>query len=133
MNYTKVSPAHIDHHWPYIRDWVDISRGADHSYSLDDIRALVQSGRADLWVILEGLEYKGFFIGMTLPAPQGKIYYGAWLGGKDLSSWVNGLKPIESWARDAGYIATCFIGRKAWKRLVGYDYEGVYYYKNLKQ
>jgi len=129
--YTKISRDGVGEVWPHIEEWVRISRGADESYSVEDIKAVCESGKCDLWVATLDDAYKGFLVGVTSIRPQGKVYHGSWLGGEDLAIWVDGLKFIEDFVRENGYIGSSFIGRKAWKRLVGYDYEGVYYYKKL--
>lgn len=131
MQYVRVEKEDIDAVWPDIAAWVDTARGVDHSYSVEDIRILCLT-RMDLWLAKDGNVIKGFLIGSTSVRPQGKIYFGSWLGGVDLALWVNGFKFIEQWAQESGHMGLGFIGRKAWKKLVGYDYEAAYYYKNLR-
>ncbi len=132
FSFTLISINKINEAWPHIESWVDIARGADKTYSVGDIKNFCISGEFDLWIVKDNGEYKGFLIGWICRAPRGKTYYGAWLGGVDLADWVaDGLNAVEVYAKNNGCVAYSFIGRKAWKRLLGYDYEGVYYYKSL--
>lgn len=132
MDYIITPPEKVLEVWPYIEAWVDISRGVDRAYSVEDIRDLCSSGTLDLWVVAEEGSYYGFLIGTIVKGMREDSYSGCWLGGRDLDSWVKeGLNHVEDWARAHGCAAYNFIGRKAWKKLIGYDYEGVYYYKRL--
>lgn len=127
-----VHPNEVESVFPLIHSWVESALGADRTFTPEDIKASCESGQYVLRVIYLDGDLTGFFISSILQTPQGKILYGAWLGGKNLQDWVGrGLEEIEAWARNNGCMAYCFIGRKAWKKLLGYDYEGVYYYKNL--
>lgn len=127
-----ISPKNVESIFGQIYQWVIESLGVDKSYTPEDIESGCKQGRWVLRLVYLDDVLTGFFISALIPAPQGKICYGAWLGGRDLECWVkDGLKEIEVWAISVGCIAYTFIGRKAWKRLLGYDYEGVYYYKKL--
>lgn len=132
MKYQILKPQEIELVWPHIAEWVDISRGADKSFSVADIHAACANGQYELWVVTEGIEYFGFLIGCIIPAPRAHVYYGAWLGGKDLAKWVKeGVAAVEKHAKQNGCVSYSFVGRKAWQRLLGYDYEGVFYFKNI--
>jgi hypothetical protein len=131
MEIVKADKSQIDAIWPIIEDWVDTARGEDNSFSVADIKALCKT-RMDLWLAKDADTIKGFLIGSTSVRPQGNVYHASWLGGEDLALWVNGMKVIEDWAKQAGYLGCSFIGRKAWKKLVGYDYDAVYYFKKLR-
>jgi len=127
-----VPPEKVEQVFPFIHSWVVDCLGVDKTYSPEDIMNDCARGAFTLRLVHLGNNLTGFFISCVIAAPQGKFLYGAWLGGRDLQDWVKeGLGKIEEWGRANGCLAYGFIGRKAWKKLLGYDYEGVYYYKNL--
>lgn len=129
----SISVEEIDGIWPIIENWVQDSLGVDKSYTPEDIRQECKNKTVQLWVITLGSEITGFLVTSIIDAPRGKVCYGAWLGGKNLAEWVDsGLRILEKWAINNGCIALSFIGRLAWKRLIGFDYQGVFYLKNLE-
>lgn len=124
----------IELYWERIEPWVDISRGVDKTYSTEDIKKCCIDGEFQLWVIRKQEEVTGFLVTSVIANPQGRICYGAWLGGENLSEWVKpGLAKLEIWAKDQDCVGLSFIGRKAWQRLLDFDanYEGTYYFKKL--
>lgn len=131
MDYQKLSPEEVDGVWSTISHWVDIARGVDQSFSVDDIKKLCKAGIKELWIARDDDTIKGFLIGGTSIRPQGKVYHAAWLGGEDLALWVDGLKIIRDQCKEAGYFGCSWYGREAWKKLVGYDYHGCYYFVKL--
>lgn len=127
-----VPPSEISGIFPSIYDWVEQALGVDKSYTPEDIQRACEDNRGELRVIYLNQCLTGFFISEIVSNPKGKVFCGAWLGGKDLDKWVRpGLAIIENEARKRGCIAYSFVGRGAWKKLIGFDYQGVYYYKNL--
>lgn len=127
-----LSLSEIDQVWPTILEWVRDALGVDKSYLPEDIRDECKQGIFQLWVITLNSEITGFLVTSVMDAPRGRVCYGAWLGGKNLGDWVvPGLKILESWAKEHKCISLSFIGRKAWQKLIGFDYEGVFYLKNL--
>lgn len=115
-----------------ISDWLQDALADDISYTVEDIKQDCLQKMFDLRLVYIGEELTGFFISAFIPAPQGRVLYGAWLGGRDLDLWVkDGLEIIKDWARDCGCIMYSFIGRDAWKRLIGFKPKGAFYYEKL--
>lgn len=133
MEYEKVDSAKVNEIWDSIESWVDIARGVNKTYSVEDIKSLCCNGKIDLWIVKKNEGIVGFLIGSISYNPQGKVYDGAWLGGEDLIDWVaKGLKTVEKYAVENDCVGYSFIGRMAWKKLLDLDYVGQYFYKNLK-
>lgn len=128
----KIPPAAVNIWWTDIEAWVESALGEDKTYTTPDIKKECEEAKWDLWLFFKGNDLMGFFISAILPLPKGKLFYGSWLGGKNLDEWVSeGMDITKAYARAHGCLAYSFIGRLAWKKLVGFDYTGVYYYQNL--
>lgn len=135
MEYKLLDKSEVNSVWPHIEEWVDIARGVDKSYEVEDIKRLCIAGAYDLWVVKDTGEYFGFLIGIIIPAPRMRLYYAPWLGGKDLARWVKGgLEAIRAYGKRHGCSAYSFIGRDAWMRLLDIksDYQGTFYFINIE-
>jgi hypothetical protein len=92
-------------------------------YTLGDVRALLDTADAQLWVARD----KGVMIGAVVTKvydfPQGRTVQ-VWLcGGSDFDSWgIAILVVIEGWAREIGASKVRIAGRKGWVRMLR-DYE----------
>lgn len=131
MKIERINPELIDHVWESIEPWVKNALGIDKSYESQDIKEICRGGKLGLWLITTD-KLKGFFTCTINDAPHGKTAYAPWLGGEDLGEWVEpafGL--FKEWLKDQGCISFSWIGRRAWKRFLGADYEGCFYLMNL--
>lgn len=127
----NIAPQDIGGVWKSIAPWVESALGNDKSYTVEDVKRACASGGINLWLIYRG-ELKGFFTAAMIDAPQGKTCYAPWLGGKDLGEWVGpAFAEFKKVLRAQGCISFSWIGRKAWKRFLGADYEGCFYLMNL--
>lgn len=125
-------PKQIEEIFPEIRRWIENAIGVDKGYLPDDIKEECKNKKWKLELIYKDNILMGFFISRIVVLPQTKLLYGAWLGGRDLDKWVKeGIQVVISNAKKDGCGSFSFIGRSAWKKLVGFDYHGMFFYKNL--
>lgn len=128
----EIEAKEVDLVFDQIYEWAVESLDDDMTYTVHDIQKECSEGLWNLRLIYNNGFLTGFFISTIFKCPQGKLFYGRWLGGRDLESWVKkGISMIEDYAREKGCMAYSFGGRAAWQKLVGYRPKGVYYYKNL--
>ena len=127
----KLIPKHeIDTIWPLISEWVDAAKGLGLSYSNDDIKEACKT-RWDLRLIYTD-ELKGFLISQIYEAPQCRVCYAPYLGGKDLAEWVGeAFDEFKTYLKTHGVSQYSFIGRKAWQKLVKADSEQSFYLMTL--
>lgn len=127
-----IPPDKVGEIWDAIELWVQSALGKDRSYTSFDIKTACENGSLELRLIYAEDELKGFFTSVIIPAPRGKTCYAPWLGGKDLGKWVEpAFHEFKDYLRTQGVISFSWIGRLAWKRFLGADYEGVFYLMNL--
>ena len=137
---------HLTLDWPYER----VARygreitGAMHKLSerfpdeisIKDMTEDLFSGKNQLWLILDGEEFKAFVTSeIKVNEETGKktVVLGelAGEGGVDLVSMIS---PIEDWARSIGAVELAPIGREGWKKPLskaGYKPKLVLYSKDL--
>lgn len=130
--FDKISPDLVSSVFDDISDWVEGALGIDRTYSVDDIKNLCAAGIWDLHLIHVNGDLSGFFVSRIVQAPQGKMLYGAWVGGKNVFEWIDeSMDKLEERAREFECIAISFVGRKGWRKVANFEHEGFYYYKNL--
>ncbi len=130
MHHVRISPGRVALVWSHIAAWVERARKGDDFHSQADIKNMCESGKMELWAVMDETgNYWAFLIGRKLAMP---VYYVHWFGGRKAHLWLAGGKArLEKRARETGCTAVGFAGRKGLKNLIGYPVKGVYYEQRL--
>lgn len=96
--------------------WIEDALTRDFGgYALEDVRALVESGVAQLWPTPNGA-----IVTVIEPYPQIKVLR-FWLAGGTLRELQKSEPVIRAWAKDQGCTLALIGGRRGWlKALPGY-------------
>jgi len=113
-----VPPVHVHEVWkeasPFLKRSTDLSGGR---YRLRDLRAKLEAGEFQLWIIFEG-DPKNMLAAITSTFsiyPQCRSLHGQFLGGDRLDEWREQFCSIfDRWGRDNGCRMIEFTGRKGW-------------------
>lgn len=128
----SILPKHlIEEYWPQLEEWVKNALGKDKSFTVQDIKSICL-GYLTLWVIHKDGALVGFLTTTIHKAPQGNVCTCPWLGGKDLTEWVQEMfEQLKNYCKSQECISLSWIGRRAWEKMLRVDYSGQYYLINL--
>lgn len=107
--------------WPkvvaHLQRGVDLSEGR---YDLESLKALLEKGESDLWVVFdEKFEVIAAITSTFTQYPLGRFLYGQFLGGNFLEDWRDEfLRVFANWGRDNGAKGIEFAGRAGWARVL---------------
>jgi len=92
-------------------------------YDMADVRALLDSSDAQLWVAIDGGAMIGAVVSKVYDFPCSRVVQ-IWLcGGDSFDKWgAEILRVIEEWAAEIGAKKVRIAGRKGWGRVLG-EYE----------
>lgn len=125
------SPLTLDDLWPQCCEHLQpaLAFGRD-LHSLDDVRAAIEAGKAQLWPI--GSE--GTIVSEVKDYPSGVRLLNFWLAGGSLGALVTAEPIIADWGRERGCHAAQVIGRKGWvKALPHYQHVANVLWRPLKE
>jgi len=96
------------------------------AYTLGDVRALLETSDAQLWVARTDGALLGAAVTKVFDFPQERVVE-VWLAAGDgFSRWGRFLKDIEEWAATIGAKRVRIIGRRGWARVLdGYEVTSV--------
>ena len=121
-----VPKEQIEDIWPDIEEWVRGAIGVDQSYAPEDVKRLCKTNASLL--LIYTTELKGFLIFQIFNAPQCKVCYAPYLGGKDLADWViPAFDEFKKYLKSEGVKQYSWIGRKVWGRFLKVDSEQSFY------
>jgi len=108
--------------WPLVEDWVRAAlQEASADHSPEQIRALLDDGRAQLWLAWDGSKAHGCCITELIESVRGKACNIVVVAGLDFKSWRALTTDIAEWARGEGCVRMEAAGRRGWERLVKAD------------
>lgn len=98
--------------WPRCAAWLDAALAhAGRTHSLDDVRALIDAGEAQLWA------GTGAAMVTLVEDDPGERRLLIWLAGGELTELTEALLPqAERWAKARGCRRMLVIGRPGWER-----------------
>lgn len=140
MNNVPIHIAPLDssvvgHFWPAAAPLIAaaLSWSRDR-WTLDSIKADLDSGDKRLWVVFRGKEMISAYVTVNTDFPEARVCTILACGGTDAASWVEQvLTGVESAAIAEGCTQVEIIGRPGWRRLcAGYDHAGDWLVKNLE-
>jgi hypothetical protein len=104
VSLTHIPPAHIDHAWTIVGDWLlnAVDRGGDESE--DDVIAQLAEGGYQLWLVTRGnTPLAGLITEVVLRKGRKALLY-RYLGGAEFDLIVGPiLRHTEAWARGLGF------------------------------
>lgn len=111
----------VGRHWPTFKPFIErVLRERGGKRTADDIvRALIR-GDATLWAIAEK-KVVAAVVTEIFEADE-RICRITCLAGDGMERWIQGIKMIETWAKDHGCAAVTLSGRRGWRRVLK-DYE----------
>jgi hypothetical protein len=94
------------------RPWLEAALAHDiGTHSIDDVRADIESGRAQLWPGVNAA-----MVTNIETYPHAKVCRG-WLSGGDLAEIVATEPKVRDWATRQGCGAVMIVGRRGWARV----------------
>lgn len=139
LEVSLVPPTEVERIWDRVSHM--LKRASDLSfgrYRLRDIRAKLETGEFNLWIIFE--RDTGQIVAAITSAfthyPQMKSLHGQFLGGDRIMEWRDKFCEVfDGWGRDNGCSKVEFTGRAGWKKMLaenGYRETYRVYEKDLK-
>ena len=101
---------------------------------LEDIYKLIQSGKYDLWLVMENTDVLLAILTEILNYPRVKVLRILYVGGTDLDRALEALDQLELWAKRDGATRCEVSGRMGWIRKLhsrGYNLESYLLTKDL--
>jgi hypothetical protein len=109
--------------WPLLERAVN--RVTEHRYTSDQLLTMCERTEAQLWIIwdFEAQEYAAAAITMLTVEEEQTILEIELLGGRDFKEWIIPLWTLlRVWGVAHGAHLAVIPGRKAWERVLGFDY-----------
>ena len=88
------------------------------AYTLGDVRQLLESANAQLWVARTDGALLGVAVTKVFDFPQERVVEVSLAAGDEFERWGRFLKDIEEWAAAIGAKRVRIMGRKGWVRML---------------
>lgn len=123
IDVSLIPPQYVDSCWGKVEKFVD--KAAEYTYgryTTGNIYDLVKDGDYQLWVAIDGNEFKGAVITNIITYPQRKLLGLQFCGGEELSSWKEPMLDIlKRFAKDVGCEGLESTGRPGWAKVFQND------------
>jgi len=118
-----IPPQYIDSCWDKIEAF--IGKAAKYTYgryTVSNIYDLVKEGDYQLWVAIDGTEFKGAVVTNIITYPQRKLLGMQFCGGDELKLWKEPmLALLKRFAKDVGCEGIESTGRPGWAKIFQND------------
>lgn len=118
-----IPPQYVDSCWGKIEGF--IQKAAKYTYgryTTDNIYDMVVEGDYQLWVAIEGTEFKGAVVTNIITYPQRKLLGMQFCGGEELTKWKQPmLDLLRRFAKDVGCEGIESTGRPGWAKVFQND------------
>lgn len=118
-----IPPQYVDSCWDRIEGFIEKAAKYTYGrYTTDNIYDMVKEGDYQLWVAIDGTEFKGAVVTNIITYPQRKLLGMQFCGGEDLKLWKEPmLNLLKRFAKDVGCEGIESTGRPGWAKVFQND------------
>lgn len=118
-----IPPQYVDSCWDRIEGF--IGKAAKYTYgryTVSNIYDMVKEGDYQLWVAIDGTDFKGAVVTNIITYPQRKLLGMQFCGGEELKLWKEPmLELLKRFAKDVGCEGIESTGRPGWAKVFQND------------
>lgn len=119
MKPLMVSTEMIAPLWGVVRELLEPAIELFNGYTIGDILAELQMGRAILWIAADDdHQINAAVVVQIVEYPRTRSCLIRCAGGKEVQQWVGLVKDLEEWAAALGCKNIRFVGRDGWSKLL---------------
>ena len=118
-----IPPQYIDSCWGKVEGFIEKAAKYTYGrYTVSNIYDLVKEGDYQLWVAIDGQDFKGAVVTNIITYPQRKLLGLQFCGGEELDTWKEPmLNLLKQFAKDVGCEGLESTGRPGWAKVFKND------------
>ena len=118
-----IPPQYIDSCWGRVEGFIEKAAKYTYGrYTVSNIYDLVKDGEYQLWVAIDGKDFKGAVVTNIITYPQRKLLGLQFCGGEELDTWKEPmLNLLKRFAKDVGCEGIESTGRPGWAKVFQND------------